>query len=735
MQRSNRGAGASVRPEARTPWAPEARRSRHQSAVAVGLRAGVAAAIGWAAFAPPAMAQEAAPPVITEPPRAGHEIVVFPQRNMIEAIGYENGTSVEIKVIGTDGATTSTTGVASGDDPATPEFEGAVEVNHPGGTCWPDGQTPDIKAGDKIVATADSASDATTVANVTAGDYARYVRENPTDPTSLPVRDADGNYQITLSGKAERPATATTPAGYPPDSLEARLVNPARFSNGARTVRADTSGNSEGTLDYNPTTGNWSATWTLSEADAAKAVDAEPRIMWLGQDPAAGAELTIFEFGVGDEGCGAGEADEPFPLGVFAPAPAGVTQPIPANDLSVEVFPSRNFVAIGGLAPRETAKVEVVRYLVPEGSTTPQPVTVGVMKGAAADADGVLEVNHPGGACWDTFPDIRPLDHVRVTAGGRTRQTTVQDAFIVNDTFITGGGAIRVEGEVRTPQGAGWPQAAIDQLEVRLRNKAFLPFVGKQDLRANIDGGVNNELAVDTVEKTFVATFRQGTLSDDAWAQVKDVATDPATEQRIMWLGSDPAAESEATIFERGSEVTGGAECDPAPPAGAPVRDEPIVTPPDPDAPPAQVVGPQADGSILVPGIGGLTTLRGPDGQQVLAAQVDAQSLAKLVATGVVSVVLEQKARPNGVLYRFKIRKAGGGTGRAAFVAAGAKPRGKAIATFWRAAPKKAGKYRFTLKSRALRGLKPGRYVIDVTGANAKKKVSGKTVSVSFRVR
>jgi hypothetical protein len=673
--------------------------------------------LGWAAFASPAMAQDTVP-VVNEPPRAGHEIVVFPSRNMVAASGYQNGESVEVKVIGTDGTITASTGLASGDDPATPELEGAVEVNHPGGACWPEGQTPDIKPGDKVVATADGASDATTVANVTAGDYARYVREDADDPTSDPVRDAEGRYQITLSGTA---------ANYAPDSLEARLVNPERFSNRARTVRADTSGASEGTLDYNQATGAWTATWWLSEADAAKAVNAEPRMMWLGSDPAAGTELTIFEFGVGDEGCGGGPADEPYALGVFAPAPAGVIQPIPANDLSVEVFPSRNFVAIGGLAPGQTAKVEVVRYQVPAGGTTPEPVVVGVMNSAKANAAGELEVNHPGGACWDTFPDIRPLDHVRVTAGGQTRQTTVQDAFIVRDTYITGNGAIRVEGEVRLPTGEGWPQAAIDQLEVRLRNTAFLPLVGKQDLRANIDGGVNNELVVDTETETFVATF------SGYGKAVRDVATDPATEQRIMWLGSDPAAESEATIFERGSEVTGGAECDPAPAPGAPVRDEPIITPPSGNAPPQ--VGPQADGSILVPGIGGLTTLRDANGRPVLAAQVDAQSLAKLARTGVVSVVLEQKARPNGVLYRFKIRRLGGGNGRAAFVAAAAKPKGKAIATFWRAAPKKAGKYRFNLKSRALRGLKPGRYVIDVTGANARKKVSGKTVSVSFRVR
>jgi hypothetical protein len=729
MQRSKRGAVV-IRPGASMPWVPDTRRSRHHYAVGLGLKAGVAAVLGAAALAGPASAQA---PIVNDPPRAGQSIIAFPSRDMVEVGGYRNGQDVTIDVV--RGGTTigTTTAKAAGDDPATDALEGAVEVNHPGGACWAETDAagnpvpkPDIQAGDRIVATSEGSADASTVAYVKADDYARYVRNGTT-----PVLDAQGRYVIRMSGSAIKPDGST----YDPGLLEARLVNPARFANGARTVRADTSGTSEGTLDYDTTTGRWTAEWHLIEADAAKAVDAEPRIMWLGNDPLAETELTIFEYGVGDEGCGGGPADDPHALGVFAPAPAGTISPIPAGDLSVEVFPSRNFVAIGGLAPRQTARVEVVRYVVPEGSTTPQPVTVGVMNGAQADAEGVLEVNHPGGACWDTFPDIRPLDHVRVTAGGRTRETLVQDAFIVTDTFLTGGGAIRVEGELRTPQGAGWPQAAIDQLEVRLRNKAFLPLIGKQDFRANVDTGANPELVVNTEEMTFTATFRQGTTPSATWSAIQDVATDSATEQRIMWLGSDPAAESEATIFERGSEVTGGAECDPAPAPGDPVRDEPIITPPNPDAPPAPVVGPQADGSILVPGIGGLTTLTDANGRRVLAAQVDAQSLEKLARTGVVSVVLEQKARPNGVLYRFKIRRASGGTGRAAFVAAAAKPNGKAIATFWRAAPKKAGKFRFNLKSRALRGLKPGRYVIEVTGANARKKVSGKTISVSFRVR
>jgi hypothetical protein len=131
-----------------------------------------------------------------------------------------------------------------------------------------------------------------------------------------------------------------------------------------------------------------------------------------------------------------------------------------------------------------------------------------------------------------------------------------------------------------------------------------------------------------------------------------------------------------------------------------------------------------------------LSTITAPDGTPVLRGQVDERSLARIAETGVVQVLLEQKARPNGVLYRFKIRKAngGGGAGRAAAVTAAA-PKGKVVATFWRAAPKKAGKYRFRLKSRALRSVSRGRYVVEVTPTSAVRRPTGKTMRIAFRVR
>jgi hypothetical protein len=130
----------------------------------------------------------------------------------------------------------------------------------------------------------------------------------------------------------------------------------------------------------------------------------------------------------------------------------------------------------------------------------------------------------------------------------------------------------------------------------------------KQDLRASVDTAPTDTLTVHE-DGTFVAVFRNKSKA------VQEIALDRATEQRIMWLGADPAAGAEATLFERGAEIAGVPECDPPLPPGAPVRDTPIITPPAAAAP----VGPQPTDPVLVPGIGGVpTTITGPDGSLVL---------------------------------------------------------------------------------------------------------------------
>src|SRR3954470_8998083 len=112
---------------------------------------------------------------VNNPPLAPRSILVFPQRDFVSASGYAIGDLVTVEVFhpGSTTAASRATNVVPQDDPATPEFDGIVEVNHPGGACW-ETVTPDIRFGDRVRSTRRDASgtivgiDETTVANVVA---------------------------------------------------------------------------------------------------------------------------------------------------------------------------------------------------------------------------------------------------------------------------------------------------------------------------------------------------------------------------------------------------------------------------------------------------------------------------------------------------------------------------------------------------------------------------------------
>jgi hypothetical protein len=129
----------------------------------------------------PAQAQTTPPPSpppgvpINNPPVAPHSILVFNQRSFVSASGFGANDVVRIDVIHRlTSNVVSSLDVIPQDDPATPEFDGIVEVNHPGGSCWR-GVTPDIRAGDRVRTTALNTVtgavviDETTVQDVKAG--------------------------------------------------------------------------------------------------------------------------------------------------------------------------------------------------------------------------------------------------------------------------------------------------------------------------------------------------------------------------------------------------------------------------------------------------------------------------------------------------------------------------------------------------------------------------------------
>ena len=105
-----------------------------------------------------------------------------------------------------------------------------------------------------------------------------------------------------------------------------------------------------------------------------------------------------------------------------APVAAGVNNP-PTDGHSIIAFPQRDFVSADGYVDGDLVVVYVIE---PDGTTwSTDPANPVAAQG------GLVEVNHPGGACWfGTTPDIRPGDVIQIDVvdgpeAGRSDATTV----------------------------------------------------------------------------------------------------------------------------------------------------------------------------------------------------------------------------------------------------------------------------------------------------------------------
>ena len=628
------------------------------------LAVSVTTAAGLAALGSLLHAQ-AAP--VNNPPVTPRSILVFPQRDFVSASGFGAGEVVTVEVFH-PGSTTpvSHADVDPQDDPATPDFDGIVEVNHPGGACW-QGVTPDIRPGDRVRTTRKAADtlggvsvgtvlgiDETTVANVTAK------RPSEAGPGVIEVRGtavaADGRTPIDIT------------------QLEQRLVVPRdRFDvNGRRTLRAtSTPGASDGLLTYDGTgSKNWTATYTgLQPADMTRAVEAESRIMWLGSNPGAGVEATVYEVGAGIVAGPAAPCTAPLevlppppgteatppsvPTGLTAtvtqtapstirlawapstdnvgvtsygiyrngvaianvdgvppapttfddvnvppgtytytvdaadaagnrsaqsaavqataelqraaamdpcgatPSPACVSEPPNAAPEQVQIiaFPARDFTSASGYLQTDTLAVQVIRngYLISTATVIP------IDDDTTPGFDGIVEVNHPGGACWQgTTPDLRVGDIVRHIAYGpdgavrRVDQTHVANISVQRPIMVRAAssttvadGVVQVHGTAMDANGA---PIALDQIEQRLvaGRERFL-VNGRRTLRAPGDG----EFSYDTTDNAdgikFTATYSGLTQAD------VDLAL--RSESRILFLGQPPLVAPEITIYEN-SDLT-----------------------------------------------------------------------------------------------------------------------------------------------------------------------------------
>src|SRR3954470_23621447 len=237
---------------------------------------------------------------------------------------------------------------------------------------------------------------------------------------------------------------------------------------------------------------------------------------------------------------------------VNPPSPA--TAPVPSGTRGLIGFPQRDFISATGYTPGVSYTFSVIRA----GNvvSTSSPVV--------ADATGLAEVNHPGGACWNGMtPNIQTGDTIRISGGGLIEQTTVagvtaERPIVTSTDSVTGGGTIEVHGSAVAPGGGRLP---IDQIEQRLvANRDAFDINGRRTIRAG--AGLDGTLAYDSATSTnWTAKYTLQTPDDLARAvggKSTSGTTFDGAESRILWLGNAPAAGNELTIYENGPAIAGG---------------------------------------------------------------------------------------------------------------------------------------------------------------------------------
>ena len=234
---------------------------------------------------------------------------------------------------------------------------------------------------------------------------------------------------------------------------------------------------------------------------------------------------------------------------VAGPAAQAATPPVfPHN---VVVFPQRDFVSIEGYD-----------QLAFEGKQATVTVTrsgVETSRAVGTITDGGLEINHPGGVCWQgVTPDIKFGDVVRVSfPGGASDSTTTQRPEVTPQADSTGFTKVGAFDLVVDGQRGSVPLARIEQ---RIVNPDMnLTDIGRRDIRAPSRPGPYTSTLTSPTPTTFRATYHFVTDADTTAAEataMRDLAAE-GQMRALSWQVTDGAGNRQGLTISEFGELGG----------------------------------------------------------------------------------------------------------------------------------------------------------------------------------
>ena len=213
----------------------------------------------------------------------------------------------------------------------------------------------------------------------------------------------------------------------------------------------------------------------------------------------------------------------------------------------INVFPSRDFVHIEGYTPG--AQVKVTVHHDPALITSQSNAGQDASATGTVGADGIFEVNHPGGACWTGFtPDIRPGDTVSVSDPAAAPTTPPLDSMVVQN--VAGGRPIQTAPDTIVVHGAA-ANADGSRPNVALLGSRLI-----NPIRFFANGGKRN---LDAPSVTYDNATGNAWTATYAGLTDADIKTALTADTSATWTVTDAAGTArEATAHETGANAIAG---------------------------------------------------------------------------------------------------------------------------------------------------------------------------------